>query len=266
MRRALLAAGLRLAAAVLLPGALVAPASARDIPGPPAAHVLDEAGWLSPSEESSLSQELLGYERETSNQIVVAVFRSLDGEDLADFSQRVAEAWGVGRGDRDNGILLAVYVAERQVDIEVGYGLEAVVTDLIAEDIRTGILVPAFREQRYAAGLADAVQALKAAARGEYQGTGRALSDEDRDGGPPFWVLLLLFLVIAIAVSRLQRSGGMILGPPGWGDAGRGWRWTGGGGWGGGFGGGFGGGGGGGGGGFRGGGGSFGGGGASGSW
>ena len=255
------------AAAVLGLVLAAASGSARDIPPAPATYVLDEGGWLSAVQEARLSADLLQYERDTSNQIVVGIFRSLEDEDLADFSQRVAQAWGVGRKEQNNGILLAVYVAEKQIDIEVGYGLEPVVTDLIANEIRTGILVPAFRSDRFADGIFAAVDALEAAARGEFEGTGHALSDAQRRKGSSPILLLVIFLVIVLVIHRARGGGGgVILGPPGWGPGGRGYGSFNRGGWGGLGGGGLSGGGGGGGGGFVGGGGSFGGGGARGGW
>jgi uncharacterized protein len=252
MLRSLVFAGI---VALLAGGA--APALARQLPPAPSTYVLDEAGWLDASEQARLSRALLDYERETSNQIVVAVFDSLGDEDLADFSQRVAEAWRIGQKDRNNGILLAIYVAERQVDIEVGYGLEPVVTDLITNEIRTGILVPALRAGRHAEGIFAATSALMDAARGEFKGTGHAGAET----AP--WKKILLFVIFFIVLSMLSSrfgpAGPFLLGPPG---LGRGGRMGGGF-----FGGGFGGGGfGGGGGGFSGGGGSFGGGGARGGW
>jgi uncharacterized protein len=248
------------AAAAIFLTCSFAPASARDVPPPPSAFVLDEADWLDAADERRLSRELLEYERETSNQIVVAVMRTLDGEDLADFSQRVAEAWRIGQENRSNGILLAIYVEERAIDIEIGYGLEPVVTDAIANDIRTQILVPALREGRRAEGIFDAVHALQAAARGEFEGTGRARSDEERGGVPPIVVVLVVILLLVL-ISRVSRDQGTVFGPPGWGPGGRGSRpFRGGMGGFGGFGGSRGGGG------FRGGGGSFGGGGARGGW
>lgn len=238
---------------------------ARDIPAAPSTYVLDESGWLDASEEARLSQELLDYERETSNQIVVAVFDSLGDEDLADFSHRVAEAWKVGQSGRDNGILLAIYEADRLIDIEVGYGLEPVVTDAIAHEIRTGILVPALRAGEPAAGIFRATSALMDAARGEFKGTGQAASDQLRPPSKwPIILFLILFLLVSALSSRFRGGGPFVLGPPGYG---RGGRLSRGGGFFPGGGGGFlGGGGGGGGGGFRGGGGSFGGGGARGGW
>ena len=259
------------ALAAALAAVLAATATAaREIPPAPARFVHDEAGWLSASVERDLSRELLEFERDTSNQIVVAIFRTLGDEDLADFSQRVAEAWGIGQGERDNGILLAVFDEERLIDIEVGYGLEAVVTDAICDEIRRGILVPALRAGDREAGITDAVHALMDASRGEFEGTGRARSE--RDGGSPafgFGAALLAFLFFFAAVRALRarnraRGGPFVLGPHDFGDHGRWWGGGGGGFGGGGFGGG--GGGGGGFGGFSGGGGSFGGGGARGGW
>jgi uncharacterized protein len=249
------------AAAILLACAVAPPSAARDVPRAPSTYVLDEAGWLDAADERRLSRELLEYERETSTQIVVAVMRSLDGEDLADFSQRVAEAWGIGQKERSNGILLAIYVEERLIDIEVGYGLEPVVTDAIANEIRTQILVPALREGRRAEGVFDGVRALQAAARGEFEGTGRARSDEEGNRGAPPIVVVLLMILVLVMVARASRGAGTVFGPPGWGPGGRGFRTMRGGGLGGlgGFGGSRGGG-------FRGGGGSFGGGGARGGW
>ena len=253
----------RIAVAVFVALALVAVgaplALARDVPPPPSTYVLDEAHWLSADDEARLSQTLLDYERETSNQIVVAIFRTLDDADVADFSINVAEKWGIGRKGHDNGILLAIYDAEHQIDIEVGYGLEAVVTDAIANEIRTGILVPALREGRRSDGIFQATSALMDAARGEFKGTGRAVGD--RPGQSKFPIILFIVLVILVSMlsSRFGPAGPIILGGPGFGRGGRLYR---GGGF---FPGGFGGGGSRGGG-FRGGGGSFGGGGARGGW
>jgi uncharacterized protein len=253
----------RIAVAVLAALAVVAGGASLvrgDIPPPPSTYVLDEADWLDASEEARLSQTLLDYERQTSNQIVVAIFRSYGDDDLADFSVRVAEKWGVGQRGHDNGILLALYDAERQIDIEVGYGLESVVTDAIANEIRIGILVPALREGRKTEGIFEATSALMDAARGEFKGTGRAVGDRPVTSKWPILLFLLFFILVSVLSSRLGPAGPLILGGPGFGRGGRLYRRGGffpGGGF-------FGGGGSGGG--FRGGGGSFGGGGARGGW
>lgn len=225
-------------------------ALAREIPAAPSQYVLDEAGWLSSGEEATLARQLAQFERESSNQILVAVFRSLEGEDLADFSIRVAEAWGVGQDDRDNGILLAIYAEDRLFDIEVGYGLEGAVTDLIASQILEQRLRPAFRASRYAEGIQLAVGDLMAASRGEYQGSGRSNADGTRKrrwGLPPIFIIILILSLLGGRRTRRSYLGAYMLGSM-LGGSGRG------------RGGGFGGGG------FSGGGGSFGGGGARGGW
>lgn len=244
-------ARLFLTLAVFWAALVTVPAAARDIPPAPREFVYDEAGWLDAGAERALIQKLLQFERETSNQILVAVFRSLEDEDLADFSQRVAEAWGVGQKQQNNGILLAIYAADKLVDIEVGYGLEGAVTDLIAAQIIENEVRPAFRAGRFREGIFAAVDALMAASKGEYEGTGRANTDRDqRDSFHfPFWLIFLLFIVLGGGRGRRWWLGPLLFSSMG--------RRGGGG---------FGGGGFGGGGSFGGGGGSFGGGGARGGW
>jgi uncharacterized protein len=258
--------------------AAFAPAGAaeRAVPAPPKGFVYDEAGWLSPAEEGRLSQLLVEWERDTSNQLIIAVFRALEGEDLATFSHRVAESWSIGQKEKDNGILLAVFAEERQIDIEVGYGLEPKVTDAIASEIIREILRPAFREGRPYDGLDAAARSLMAAASGEFQGTGRALGDRSvEDDNLILYLVFAVVLIFFIAhATRWYRAmGPVIYGPPDYGKGGRldipSGRLRGRGIFGRGGGGGFLGGGGfgrGGGGGFLGGGGSFGGGGARGGW
>lgn len=254
---ALLLSGLLLSG-LLLCGLLLAPASAKELLPRPDEFVVDEAGWLDPGQERQLIEKLRQYERASSNQILVAILESLEDEDLADYSQRLAEHWAIGQGEKDNGILLAVYAAERQLSIEVGYGLEPVVTDAIAAQIRDQVLVPGFRAQDYYQALDQATDALIAASRGEFEGTGRANADrarrDDGGGGFPIWLLpLILIFIFGGRRGRQSWVGPMLLGAA-LGSAGRRGGGLGGGGLGGG------------GGSFLGGGGSFGGGGARGGW
>ncbi len=152
-----------------------------EIPPPPAHYVYDGVDWLSPTQESSLADSLSAFERSTSNQLVVAIFRSLQGEEIQDLTHRVAEAWGMGRKDRDNGVLLAIYAEDRKVRIEVGYGLEGVVTDATAFSIIQNEILPRFRAGDRVGGIRAGVSALMAASRGEYVGSGRSLGDRGRD-------------------------------------------------------------------------------------
>jgi uncharacterized protein len=229
--------------------------------------VNDYARLLSAAEQQRLEARLAERERATGAQMVIAIFPSLEGEDEADFGIRLAERWKVGRKGPDNGLLLLVFLKERRVRIETGYGLEPVVTDAVASQIIRDTIAPRFREQRYAAGLEAAVDAVYA--RIDTQGA-RSVRPPPRPGlGVSPWTLgiLIVFGIIGLILFRDAVGGGRarrraytaggrrgwsspsVIVPPMWG------------GWGGGRGGG-----GGGGGGFSPGGGSFGGGGASGSW
>lgn len=234
---------------------LAAPGSALDVPPRPEGRLNDYAGLLSPADRQRIETRLQGIEEANSNQFVVAVFRSLEGDSLESFSIRLAEAWQIGQAGRDNGLLLVLFTEDRKVRIEVGYGLEGAITDALSGRIIRDVLAPPFRRGEYAAGILAAVAALDQASRGEFEPLPPA-----RRGTPspadsfPF---VLVFLVIAGVLSALRRA--VFLGGRGTRRRGGLW-WMG-------PGGGFGGGGGGfGGGGFSGGGGGFGGGGASGGW
>lgn len=241
---------------------------ALDIPARPEARVNDYAGVLSAAERAALEQQLAEFEQSTSNQIVVVTFASLESEDVDDYVVRLFKAWNLGQAGRDNGVLLAVFMAEKRVRIEVGYGLEGVVPDAMAGRIIRNELAPEFREGRPGAGIVRAVTALMAASKGEYTGLDRPRG-QGEPGIPIGLIVFVVFLLIVFA-SRANRGYDVVTYPPlppGSLPRRRASRHPDRGDWGG-FGGGFGGGGGGGGGfgGFSGGGGSSGGGGASGGW
>jgi uncharacterized protein len=203
--------------------------------------------------------------------MVVAIFPSLEGGSVEDVSIRLAQRWRTGDKGLDNGVILVIFAQDRKLRLEVGYGLEPVVTDAVAGGIIRDVITPRFREQRYADGIAAGVEAVYARVKGE---AAPPPPRPPRPKGPNAATVLfmvLVFGVIGVALlSALRAAGGR-----GYTADRRGWRSHGptifggpGGGWSsGGFGGGgWSGGGGGGDSGFSGGGGSFGGGGASGSW
>jgi len=234
--------------------AFAAAAAGLEVPPRPLGRVSDFAGLLKPQERARIEARLAEIERATSNQFAVAIFPSLEGEDLEDFSIRLAEAWKIGQKGRDNGLILLVFPKERKVRIEVGYGLEGAIPDVLAGRVIRDVLAPRFRKGDYAGGILAAVNALDKASRGEFEAL-----PEAKDKGVPPQVLgifpFILFVLLFLAAASRSRSahiggrgvhrGGFWWFGPGGGFGGRG---------------GFGGGG------FGGGGGGFGGGGASGGW
>lgn len=231
---------------------------ALQIPPPTGQRVNDFASVLSTDTKNRLESNLSTFEKETTTQIVVAIFPSIEDESVEDFTVRLAEAWKIGQKENNNGVLLAIYIKEHKARIEVGYGLEGELTDALSSRIIRNELAPDFKAGNYDAGVEKTVAAIQKAVRGEY-----TAKDEDKPQQTSYIATLIIFLIVWFLISRMSR-GPMTIGPSGrrryndtWGGGfGGGSGWGGGGGFGGG----------GGGGGFSGGGGSFGGGGASGSW
>lgn len=156
-----------------------------------AGYVTDEAGLLTPEQIASLNRALSEYEQRTSNQIVVLTVKSLEGRDVESYSIAVSEAWKAGQKQKDNGAILLVAPNERKVRIEVGYGLEGVLTDAKSAQIIRDILLPRFREKDYYAGITGAVSAMEAVIGGEF--TAERKTQEPVQSFFPI-VVMLLFL------------------------------------------------------------------------
>lgn len=169
------------AAALLTALFLAAPsASALDVP-PLTGRVVDLADVLAPATEAALAAQLAAHEDSTSNQVVVLTIPSLEGEVLEPYATRVFRTWGLGQADRDNGVLLLVAVADRELRIEVGYGLEGALTDATAGSIIRGEIVPRFRDGDFDAGVVAGVQAILGAIDGSYAPRPLAgMSDSDK--------------------------------------------------------------------------------------
>jgi uncharacterized protein len=233
--------------------------AAEVIPRAPENHLNDYAGIVAPAVAQQLNAELANFERDTSNQILVAIYPRMQSDSsVEDYAVRVAQSWGVGAKGRNNGAVLFLFQESHDIRIVSGYGLEGALPDALCKQIIENEIIPSFRRGDFTAGVSAGVHAMMAAAKGEYRGTGRTVRDAtgnraNRSNGVSIGIFLLLVVLSAIFGRRrnMLYSGG-----------GRRGIWMGPGG----FGGGWGGGGGGGGGTFSGGGGSFGGGGAGGRW
>ena len=210
--------------------------------------VTDLSGTLSSSEVRQLNQMLREFEDSTSTQVIVLIVPTLGGRPIEETALAIAEINGIGKKGKDNGVLLLVAKEEREIRIEVGYGLEGVLTDALSGQIIRNEIVPFFRQGNYYSGINAGVEAIMLATRDEYTGDRSSSSPE-----VPFPFLLLLFFMLFFVMGSLRRrtrrmSGGLgpmiFTGMGGSGSTRGGW----------------------GGGGFSGGGGSFGGGGASGRW
>ena len=217
----------------------------------------DNAGIINSGDERKLEALLRDVEAKTSSQVALLTISSLQGENLEDYSMRVAQAWQLGQKEFDNGVLLLVAFNEKKIRIEVGYGLESIITDAKSGFIIRNYIVPGFKKGDFAGGITNGLLAISGLVTKEFEITDEQLakySQQQRAGKRkqiPFGLIVFLFMFVFGGLGR--RRGGLFtalfLGSMLGGGRSRGGS---------GFGGGFGG--------FSGGGGGFGGGGASGGW
>lgn len=266
--------GLALALAALT----AQPVSAQDFPAL-TGRVVDQADLLDPAQEQALTQKLAALEANSNRQLVVATIASLQDYPIEDYGYQLGREWGIGQAangdtEKDNGVILLVAPNDRKVRIEVGYGLEPILTDALSSRIIQGDILPWFKEGNFSNGINAGVDSItnqltlppeEAAIIAQNVQRTSDNSDDVPIGLIIFWLAVLIFIILpaifgSAGKGRNYRGGAgpVIIWGGGYGSGGGGGSsWGGGGGFGGG---GFGGGG------FGGGGGSFGGGGASGGW
>src|SRR2546423_94962 len=199
--------------------------AAEVIPPKPSAYFNDYAGVVSKDAVYRFNEQLAQFERDTSNQVVVAIFPKMQSDsDIADYTYRIAEAWGVGQKDKRNGVVLFVFSNDRKIFIQVGYGLEGALPDATAFDITEYRIKPHFRNNDYEGGLAEGIDSILKAVRGEYKGTGKTVRERHGGEGSSFAGNLILFLFFAIFlffISRLKPRHGYH-----YSSSGAGWAWA----------------------------------------
>jgi uncharacterized protein len=167
-----------LAAALLAVAGL--PAAERIPPAPPR-YFNDNAGVVSRPVADQLNARLEQFERESSNQLLVAIYPKMESDSsVEDYTVRVASAWKAGQAGRNNGAVLFVFMAEHTLYLQVGYGLESVLPDATAKRIIEREIVPRFRARDVDGGMTAAVNAMIAATQGEYEGTGQTRAESRR--------------------------------------------------------------------------------------
>jgi len=144
---------------VLFALAPLSPALAADLNFPPlTGRVVDEAGLLSQPAKDRITGWLAQFEQATKRQVVVVTVKSLEGDTIEDYGYRLGRAWGIGQKGRDNGVLVIVAPNEHRARIEVGYGLEGALPDVIADEILRNRMLPRFRAGDYPGGIEAGVR------------------------------------------------------------------------------------------------------------
>jgi uncharacterized protein len=131
--------------------------------------VVDRAGLLDAKQRTQLSAYLEGHENATTNQVVVVTVDSLEGRPIEEYGYQLGRHWGIGQEGEDNGVLLIVAPKERKVRIEVGYGLEGVLTDAISSNIVHAVILPEFKRGAMAQGIMAGAVSIVEALGGEYR-------------------------------------------------------------------------------------------------
>jgi uncharacterized protein len=185
--------------------------AAEVIPPKPDRYFNDYAGVVSKEAALRFNEQLAQFERETSDQVVVAVFPKMQSNsDIADYTQRVAQAWGVGQKERRNGVVLFVFIQDRKMFIQVGYGLEGALPDITAFDITEYKIKPQFRNGDYEGGIAAGIDSIFKAIRGEYKGSGKTVAEQQHRGGGAislfyFVFFFIVFVVMLSAIAAMTR-------------------------------------------------------------
>ena len=172
------------------------------MPNPPKL-VNDFTGTLSAQELQQLEQKLVAYNDSTSTQIAIVMMRSTGDYEIADYSQRLGENWGIG-SSKDNGILILAAMNDRKVFIATGRGMEGAVPDALAKRIVTNLIIPNFKMEAYYQGLDQATDMIIKLASGEYKA--EEVTSDGNHGGAIFMLLLFIFLFVILPLIKNRKD------------------------------------------------------------
>jgi uncharacterized protein len=201
-------------AAVAIALCVATAALALDIPPKPTAWVTDNANILTPEQEQALNERLEALKTKAGAEFLVMTLPSLEGEDVLGYTNRVAEQWKV---KDDKALMLFVFPKDRKMWIQVGYGLEAVITDAYSSRVYRNTLVPAFRQERYYEGIDEAITQLGQKVDPTFSPQSRSLPPSGGRGASGaqqvgvrdiFFLLFILFVFVAIIGPIMRRRGG----------------------------------------------------------
>lgn len=185
---------------LLLFAFLTTPIFAQDlVPDQPTGMVNDFANMLTQSEERQLENKLRAYRDTTTNAFVIATIESLQGYPIEDVALKIHNEWNIQYENRGNGVLILISEQDRAMRIEVGYGLEGAIPDIIAGRIINEILTPSFRANDYYGGLDQSINVLIDLAAGEFEGFPEQTTSGE---GFPIDVLIIFIIIIFILITR----------------------------------------------------------------
>ena len=162
--------------------------------------VNDYANVISKNDEKELTEYLASLDEQTGIQIAVLTIPSLKGEDIAAFGVKVAENWKLGKAGEDNGALLLVAMDERELRIEVGYGLEGLLTDAKCGLIIRNVIIPEFKDGNYSDGIVKGVQNMGGIASGNAELVSKNVLEDDDDSGVGIFFMIIWVIFIFVVI------------------------------------------------------------------
>ncbi len=179
---------------------------------PLSGRVVDQADLLDAATEQALTEKLAALEAKSSDQLVVVTVRSLQDQEIEDYGYQLGRAWGIGQKEGDNGALLIVAPTERKVRIEVGYGLEPILTDAFSSMVIRDDILPAFRDGDYQAGIVKGVDALIVQlvldpAEAQARAAAAATEPEGGAAAPILPIIIIGFIFVIFLVGAIGSGG-----------------------------------------------------------
>ncbi len=187
---------------------LIGNAWSQNFPAKPNKLVNDFTNTLSSEQQQALEQKLVAFNDSSSNQITVVIIQNLDGSDVADYANRLAESWGIGQKQKDNGILFLISKEDRKIRIEVGYGLEGVVPDALSKRIIENDVKPAFKQGDFYGGIDAGTTSLIKLTKGEYD----AEPQKSKEGSPIGFIIIVILIILFIFISKNGGGGNRVIG------------------------------------------------------
>lgn len=172
----------------------------------PQGYVNDFAGVLTLEQKNILERRLDSFEKSTSNEFSVVIVPSLEGDYIEHYAAKLFEEWGIGKADTDNGVLLLVAIEERELRVEVGYGLEPYISDSEADSVIRNVITPEFKRGDYYTGITKGVDALIGLTNGSYVVEEKSRLNID----PEFFIFGFIFLLSILGSTKSWWLGGVI--------------------------------------------------------
>ncbi len=184
--------------------------SAYTSPDTASGFVNDFANILPIESRQELEQQLTAFAKEKNHEIAIAIIRSLEGDDIESYANKLFREWGIGTKEYNNGVLFLVAIDDRKMRIEVGYGLEGALTDLESKRIQEDIVRPLFREEKYGEGIVVGASSIMEAIEGEVLSASSSkkapswLNIIERYGGELLFIIIFFFSWIASILGRTK--------------------------------------------------------------